>query len=316
MAVEPAFGSWIGGPCRMASDCDFPDPLCVTGPELPGGVCTQACTALCPDREGFPITLCVDPAAAGLRGEGLPVSGGVCLGGCAAAAPLCRSGYHCVTTPRLSGGAERQVCQPGMAPPSEGCYAQLDARGIAYERLSIPVDHPDGRPDIDCTVDDPVRIAPTLRGLPVRYISNTSPTPLTMACKLALAVDDLAAELARQGMTEIIHYGTYNCRLIAGSSSLSMHGHGLAIDLAGFKNAAGEIWTVNDHYEMGNANPMTVAGQYLYRLAHWMFDQRIFNIILTPDYNAAHRNHFHVDLTPNQHFLGKPGAVSSEPLGD
>jgi hypothetical protein len=38
---------------------------------------------------------------------------------------------------------------------------------------------------------------------------------------------------------------------------------------------------------------------------------RIFNIILTPNYNAAHRDHFHVDLTPNAHFLGKPGRPSA-----
>ena len=29
----------------------------------------------------------------------------------------------------------------------------------------------------------------------------------------------------------------------------------------------------------------------------------IFNVILTPEYNAAHADHFHVDLTPGAHSI-------------
>ena len=30
----------------------------------------------------------------------------------------------------------------------------------------------------------------------------------------------------------------------------------------------------------------------------------VWNIILTPNYNSAHDNHFHVDMTPLSHFRG------------
>ena len=39
-------------------------------------------------------------------------------------------------------------------------------------------------------------------------------------------------------------------------------------------------------------------GQWLKALADARYAMDIFNIILTPNYNAAHYNHFHVDLTP------------------
>jgi len=44
-----------------------------------------------------------------------------------------------------------------------------------------------------------------------------------------------------------------------------------------------------------------------------MFSDDIFNIILTPEYNAAHRNHYHVDLTPGADFIGS-GVAGVDPL--
>jgi hypothetical protein len=36
----------------------------------------------------------------------------------------------------------------------------------------------------------------------------------------------------------------------------------------------------------------------LYDFVHKLHDDRVFNVILTPEYNAAHADHFHMDLTP------------------
>ena len=43
----------------------------------------------------------------------------------------------------------------------------------------------------------------------------------------------------------------------------------------------------------------------LYEIGRQMHERDIFNIVLTPNYNAAHDNHFHVDLTPGSDFHGK-----------
>jgi hypothetical protein len=38
----------------------------------------------------------------------------------------------------------------------------------------------------------------------------------------------------------------------------------------------------------------------------------VWNIVLTPNYNADHRNHFHVDLTPDADFIEKQSTAFSE----
>ena len=62
-------------------------------------------------------------------------------------------------------------------------------------------------------------------------------------------------------------------------------------------------WLVETHWEKDEPNPVTEAGQFLHDLAHYLYDKYIFNNILTPDYNAAHYNHLHVDLEEGAHFL-------------
>ena len=46
------------------------------------------------------------------------------------------------------------------------------------------------------------------------------------------------------------------------------------------------------------------ADQALHEIACRMHGESLFNIVLTPNYNAAHRNHFHVDLTADSSFIG------------
>ena len=44
--------------------------------------------------------------------------------------------------------------------------------------------------------------------------------------------------------------------------------------------------------------PQGAGDTLLHRMACEMHSQKLFNIILTPNYNALHRDHMHVDLTP------------------
>ncbi len=119
---------------------------------------------------------------------------------------------------------------------------------------------------------------------------------------------------------EVGHIGTYNCRLIAGTNDFSMHGLALAIDLKWFRSSAGRVYDVEDHWEHDTANPQTERGRVLYEIAQAMYDERIFNIVLTPNFNAGHDNHFHVDLTPGAHYIGSEdgweGFIGPNPHGD
>ena len=64
-------------------------------------------------------------------------------------------------------------------------------------------------------------------------------------CEAALATAKTGAIAAEMGAVEIVHYGTYNCRPIAGTSTLSQHAFANAIDLYGFTLDSGPFYTVS-----------------------------------------------------------------------
>ena len=63
---------------------------------------------------------------------------------------------------------------------------------------------------------------------------------------------------------------------------------------------------------MGPVNaPVTAAGVFLKDLVQSYHEQKVFNIILTPDYNDAHANHVHLEVRPR----GEPSFVCLSPHG-
>ena len=96
-----------------------------------------------------------------------------------------------------------------------------------------------------------------------------------------------------QPIARIEHYGTYACRNIYGQAAgrVSEHAHANALDVAAFRTAAGErIAVVSDFRDEGPR------GRFLRRVRDeacpW------FRGVLSPDYNAAHRDHLHLDRGP------------------
>ena len=65
----------------------------------------------------------------------------------------------------------------------------------------------------------------------------------------------------------------------------------------------GTLYTVVDDWEHDTETPQTPGGIFLYEAAHRWFDAYVWNTVLTPNYNTAHDDHLHVDLTPAAHFL-------------
>jgi hypothetical protein len=98
-----------------------------------------------------------------------------------------------------------------------------------------------------------------------------------------------AQRILGEPITEILHFGSYSCRTIRGRSSMSEHATANAFDISGFRTASGKLITVKDDWRKA-----TKEGKFL-RIAHdglcdW------FNLTLSPDYNADHADHFHVDM--------------------
>jgi hypothetical protein len=180
------------------------------------------------------------------------------------------------------------------------CQRDLLQRGVGFSIAAQPMASAPGRPDIVCMVEDPVALRPVIRGItyrPGRVTAN--PTTMFMSCALALSVDRMSQFLAERGVTDVAYLGIYGCRVVAGTTTLSEHGRGRAIDVAAFKLASGPTYTVLSDWEKNQPAPVTMAGSFLRQLVTSLHEARAFSIILTPDYNADHANHFHLDITPD-----------------
>jgi hypothetical protein len=96
-----------------------------------------------------------------------------------------------------------------------------------------------------------------------------------------------------QEVRRIEHYGTYSCRRVNGAATgrFSQHATANAIDIAGFRLADGTLVTVKDGWDGDESE-----AQFLREVRDGAC--RTFRGVLSPDYNAAHHDHFHLDMGP------------------
>lgn len=167
------------------------------------------------------------------------------------------------------------------------CRALLDKAGVRYIVLS-PV-HPR---QAACGYSDGVR--PTGGSTALRY----APAALGMACPVAAGMAMLEWSVIQPAAERhfgtkvrgIEHFGSYNCRRMYGRSvgDYSQHATADAIDLAGFVLADGTGISVGGDWRGGGAK-----AAFLREVRNGACD--LFATVLSPDYNAAHRDHFHLD---------------------
>ena len=163
------------------------------------------------------------------------------------------------------------------------CLARLDAQEVAYRSLA---EAPGS--NSSCHVDTAVRISRVEAGLN---------RPAVMSCALASRLDEferevvqpLAKEELGQRVVRIDQMGSFSCRGISGRSRLSQHALGLAIDIGGFRLSDGS--TVSIAHDWNESGPKR---SFLRRLARRAC--KYFSVVLTPDSNAAHYDHIHLDI--------------------
>ncbi|MEM9138935.1 MAG: extensin family protein [Pseudomonadota bacterium] len=105
-----------------------------------------------------------------------------------------------------------------------------------------------------------------------------------------LAREELGAEVSR-----IQHFSSFSCRRIRTSGGtgqrMSQHATANAFDIAGFVLNDGRQITLSRHWDGDGAE-----ARFLRRVRDGLCDW--FNVTLSPDYNALHADHFHVDMGP------------------
>jgi hypothetical protein len=163
------------------------------------------------------------------------------------------------------------------------CRNVLSAATMEFERLS------DRETGPGCSFHDAVRID--------RTTASVS-EPFTLTCRAAVSlalwerhvVQPAALEHFGSAVVELEHFGSYACRNIYNrpNATRSRHATAEALDVAGFVLADGRRVRV-----LGDWSGHSDASAFLHDLRDGTC--RFFDGVLSPDYNAAHRDHLHLD---------------------
>jgi hypothetical protein len=190
------------------------------------------------------------------------------------------------------------------------CKAELARRGVDF----VEVQDAPG-------VLAPVRLPKDVGGVTYRteapaHARGTSPYDV-FDCRLVLALSDFSKILRAHDVDEVVMFSAWRppgSRWPA-SKLATRHPGALAIDAARFGKALApgrkeRVWldVARDFHGAigapacgpGAAAPRrsTAAARELRSIACEAADQHVFTAILTPNYNRAHFNHFHLEITP------------------
>ncbi len=190
----------------------------------------------------------------------------------------------------------------------DACEAELRKRHIAFTRAG---DAPG--------VTVPVRLDGPLHGIAFR--SGIAESRRVHAHgevidgRLVLALDDFAATLAPHDFVEARVISAYRTAKENGCTTKyegEQHCAALAVDVASFKRRDGSSLVIERdfHGHIGALTcrspaaprPSTPAATELWEIA-CSAAGREFQVVLTPNWNAQHKNHFHLELTTHDWVL-------------
>lgn len=165
------------------------------------------------------------------------------------------------------------------------CRALLDRGGVAYVAMK-----PGGADQ--CAYSDAVRLKRDADAIALSPASVAPSCPVAAALKLWEwhVVQPAAQRIYGQPVRSLRHFGSYSCRRLYGRSAgdFSEHATADAIDIAAFVLADGrQVSVLNDWKGTGKD------AAFLRAVRDGACD--LFSTVLSPDYNAAHRDHFHLD---------------------
>jgi hypothetical protein len=183
-----------------------------------------------------------------------------------------------------------QAAPPAARPdPLGACTAALTARKVAWK--------PAARPGIALAVE----VTGALGGVKV-----SSPNePLVIDCSLAVSLAEAGPYLRNAGLDAATFSSAYSRRNVRGTNRPSKHSYGLAIDVAAFSGPALGTLSVDRDFEQGLGDtvdclgrPLTQGGATLKLLQCQLARSGLFYLVLTPDYDDAHHDHFHLEVKP------------------
>lgn len=182
------------------------------------------------------------------------------------------------------GCGPRAVAPPAPASPATrfACLEALGQSGALFEPVAAPASAG------ACRVDNAVALR--------RSTAAVEPAA-TLACPMALSwaafdrdvVQPAALRRFGRPVRAVRQIGAYSCRHRGGTSRLSQHAFGQAIDVAAFELEGGARVSVKEHWRERGPR-----GDFLRDIARAACAS--FSVVLTPDSDADHADHVHLDI--------------------
>ena len=162
------------------------------------------------------------------------------------------------------------------------CRATLERSGVSFV-VQAPVG------EGECRREDRTRLSdyPLAPDIP----ATTCPVSLALELWQRDTLEPVAQDIFGQGLARVEHLGAYSCRRMYGRDEgpWSQHATANAIDIAGFVLEDGtRISVLSDWQGEGDKQ----------RFLRGVRDGACgaFSTVLSPDYNAAHADHLHLDM--------------------
>jgi hypothetical protein len=197
--------------------------------------------------------------------------------------------------------------------PSGACLAELRSLGLrARPWEPDPAADAGTLPDLMAT---PTAVVPRSRIGGVYF--SVFERDLLVSCELAARLPAIAQVLADQGVESVTIASAHRSE-----PRTSFHTMGLALDIAAFRvgrrlagpegDLSQRLLVKTDFLEtpdrptcdpglLGPESPLggNERGRKLLAIACALFDSGLLSSVLTPNYNKGHRDHFHIDIRPD-----------------
>ncbi|MBV8237260.1 MAG: extensin family protein [Sphingomonas sp.] len=191
----------------------------------------------------------------------------------------------CGRTERPVSPRARPAYQPVIGPSEREtaqCFADLRALGVEFEPL------PDRQFGPGCAIIGTVKLLDV--GVPTTNLGAVRcGEARTYAGWARNAVGPAAYQILGSELARIQSMGSYSCRNVAGTARRSGHSIGNAIDVGAFELKDGRRISIAEDWN----SPDPQVREFL-RTVHASACKR-FGTVLSPDYNAAHRDHLHLE---------------------
>ncbi len=180
-----------------------------------------------------------------------------------------------------------QAAAASFRAPERQCFTELGQSGVQF----TPV--PDRYTGEGCSMIGTIQVSLLRSDYANMSVSNIGPVTCDVGTAFAawarFGVDRAARAILGSPLERIETMGSYSCRNVAGTSRRSAHSTGDAIDISGFVLADGRRISVQGDWSGGTREEK----EFLRTVQ--LSACRRFNTVLGPEYNAAHRDHFHLE---------------------